>query len=188
MRGRTILWGIVVLIVGIFAFLLFIGSYVAASPYAVTLPNDAFWTAALVALGVIALLLVPSIMLARRRKRQLAASAHDQGDEPIDHRAWARSLLARARDEFSRGEQKEAHGSIAEALRFFYVHELGLDGQLPSTDLIRALDEHQVDSSVVSECLEQCTMVEFARARPKDFEDLVRKAEHIVGSEDLSKL
>jgi len=88
-------------------------------------------------------------------------------EEPLDYHRLAKDYLKEAERLFDSGNGKDAFGKVSYAIRFFATHKYGLKKELTSTDLLRYLKKHKLESSSIQKCLEHCALVEFAKVKPE---------------------
>lgn len=103
----------------------------------------------------------------------------------IDFRKKTREMIEQAKNLFESGQKKEAFRLIAEAIRFYFKEGFQLKKELNNKDLIAEFDKRKISSEKLKQCLDQCTLVEFAKFTPrkKEFELLV-----IMVQKELLKL
>ncbi|MDD1687584.1 hypothetical protein [Methanoregula sp.] len=84
-------------------------------------------------------------------------------EEPFDHRAAARELLARAETAYTKQQHAEACGLAGQALRLFLSRENGAHHEMTNTELMAFLQSREGDSRKTGEILGRCSDVEFAK-------------------------
>ncbi len=103
--------------------------------------------------------------------------------EEVDFVAEARALLEEAKRLFSEGREKDACERVSQAVRYYFSSRLGLKRELIDVELLDILQGMGLSEySDVRECLNLCSLVEFAKYKPnkKDFMDLIDTAEKVV--------
>ena len=68
--------------------------------------------------------------------------------------------------------QKEAYALVAKAIRLFYAHKFNIKKEVTNTELIELVKQHKLKHKELKNYLELCSLVEFAKYKPKEEEFL----------------
>lgn len=101
---------------------------------------------------------------------------------PVDPRGEPLRLLDQARDEFDRGDRKEAYGTAGRALRSYVSSVYGTGAELADGDALRLLEESGRETGAAPSILEQCAAVSYAGSPPLDegFRAVIRAIEAFI--------
>ena len=119
----------------------------------------------------------------RKYSRKTTAAAQVTArTEPFDHRNESRRLLENARSLFCQGQEKDAYGEVGRAMRLYLCWNNGLDKEKTCDEIISFLAGKRKSHEDIKECLDQCSLVEFAKSIPseEDFERIVKIAEKTI--------
>ncbi len=103
-------------------------------------------------------------------------------NKPFDYKKEARRLMEHAKSLFHKGEHKEAYSKASQAIRVFFSHKLNLNIEMTNTELINALKNQKIDHIHTQNCLNICSLVNFAKynTNKKDFDEIIELAEKII--------
>jgi len=139
-------------------------------------PSDFAWLAGAGALCIVLLI----GYLVRRGGPGVPAPA--VSPVPPDPRGDALRLLEAAREEFGRGDRKEAYGTAGRALRSYVSSAYGAGTELADGDVLRVLKECGHEITVASSVLNQCEAVSYAGSPPRneEFQAVFRTIEAFI--------
>jgi hypothetical protein len=102
--------------------------------------------------------------------------------EKIDFRKEAKELVDKSVHLYEDGQIEDAYGTAAQALRLYLSHFYGLRKEVTNAELIRHLKVKGKEWKEIEDCLELCTLVEFAKHLPEEdeFEKLIRTVKKAV--------
>ncbi len=101
---------------------------------------------------------------------------------PIDYRKHASKMISQAKKLYAAGKAKDAYGKVGEAVRFFMSYDMDIRKQLTNNQVLREMRKKKRSTTKMRECLNLCSLVEFAKYNPndKDFGRIVSIAEKII--------
>lgn len=101
---------------------------------------------------------------------------------PVNHKLEAKKILARAKEEFDRGDKKEAYHTASFALRYYLTHRLGAKSELTASNAIILLKESGKDIGGAQNFFSLCNLVGFAKYKPNkpDFEKIMKLAHEFL--------
>ncbi|MFH2028636.1 MAG: hypothetical protein ABIJ08_05830 [Nanoarchaeota archaeon] len=138
-----------------------------------------FWIWAIV---VLALVLVLSYIYKKYFKKKEEVGAERAVERPIDFRKEALKILEGAKKLFDEGDQKDAYGKAAEAIRFYYSYKIGSKTEITNSELIRLLKGKKINFEETLKCLNLCGLVEFAKynSNKEDFDEIIELGKQII--------
>lgn len=100
----------------------------------------------------------------------------------FDWKKESNILLEKAQKLFDSGQGKDAYGKVSEAVRLYLSYNNDLKKDLTSSDLIRELKKNKKEWEKIKECLDICSMAEFARYKTNksDFEKIMDIGKKII--------
>ncbi len=125
----------------------------------------------------IAALSLATYLLSRKKQEQPEIK-----QEPTDYKKEAFKILEKAKALFKDGRSKDAYGKAAESIRFYYSYRIGSKTEITNSELIKLLKKKGIPYTETQQCLNLCSMVEFAKykANRKDFDRIISSAEKII--------
>jgi len=117
------------------------------------------------------------------KKKSIAENLQEiQAEEPFDYRLESKKLLENAKRLFEEGYRKDAYGEAGRAMRLYLCRDNGLDKEKTNDELIDFLIGSGKPWHEIKECLDLCSLVEFAKysANREDFERILKIAEKTI--------
>lgn len=102
--------------------------------------------------------------------------------EMFDFRKRARELVDKSVRLYEEERREDAYGTAAQALRLYLAHFYGLKKEVTNAELIRHLKLKGRDWKEIEECLELCSLVEFAKHVPEEdeFEKIISTVKKVI--------
>jgi len=104
--------------------------------------------------------------------------------KPVDYHAEAQRLLREAKEDYSNKRFKDAYGKAGQSIRLFLSYHHGLKKEMTNDELIRFLKQNHHTHDHIKQCLDLCSLVEFAKysANESDFSTIVDITHRIISS------
>ena len=102
--------------------------------------------------------------------------------KPLDYLTEAKRMVDEAEDLFSRGQEKDAYEMVSQAIRFYFSHKLDVGKEMVNTELLNLLKRRGIDTREVWDCLNLCSLVEFAKYKTNknDFDEIIKHARNLI--------
>lgn len=99
-----------------------------------------------------------------------------------DYKKESIKLLEKSKEQFEKKEYKDAYGTAAQALRLFLSYDNKLNKEITNDEIIDYLRKQGKNYKEVKECLDLCSLVEFAKyeANKTDFNKIIKQAKKIM--------
>ncbi|MEA3254550.1 MAG: hypothetical protein U9Q22_01815 [Candidatus Altiarchaeota archaeon] len=83
---------------------------------------------------------------------------------------------------YSAAAGKDAYEKVSQALRFYFSHKLGVGKERVNTELLDLLNRRGIDAREVRDCLNLCSLVEFAKYKTNknDLEEIIKHARNLI--------
>lgn len=102
--------------------------------------------------------------------------------KPFDYKLESMKLIEKSIKLFEQKRYKDAYGMASQAVRLFLSYKNGLNKEITNDEIINFLRKQNKEYKEVKECLDLCSLVEFAKYEPnkKDFDKIVKIAKKII--------
>lgn len=103
-------------------------------------------------------------------------------EKPYNYKKASKQLLAKSKKLFEQKEYKDAYESASQAIRLFLNHKNKLEKETTNDEIIKHLKSKNQNTSKLKNCLDTCSLVEFAKYNPnkKDFNKITTFAESLI--------
>ncbi len=129
--------------------------------------QNMFWILALIILLSLLAYALHKRYGGRKRENKAVPKAVEKSKRPYDFRKEALGMLRKAEEMYSSGRKKDAYEMVSRAVRLYLARKSGLEGDATAKELIRHLRKSGKEWKKPKECLDICSMVEFAKANPE---------------------
>jgi HEPN domain-containing protein len=100
----------------------------------------------------------------------------------FNYRQEAERLLNEAKHDFENNLYKDAYGKVGQSLRLFLSYHHGLKKELTNSEMIRYLKNQKKSFKHIKECLDLCSLVEFAKYKENksDFIKIIQITSNVI--------
>jgi len=140
------------------------------------------WPVIVLILTLVSSLLVLAYYLKRKNNRHTNIALVPDKKEDFDYGKEALRLLRKAKRLAESKKTKEAFAEIARSVRYYLIHKYGLNKEMTNYEITTILQDKEPQIKELIQVLNICTLVEFARFRPKrnDFSNTYQLAKKII--------